>query len=137
MEPKLPGPNFRPEQSPVERRVSFERNSSFQPEARVEYSPENTERGLESNNVTTPVLPPPIVVSNPTSTPQDSGSSQVISANPLVANDDDLIEKEWVDKAKKIIVETKDDPYAREQEVGKLQADYLHKRYGRELGTPS
>jgi hypothetical protein len=56
---------------------------------------------------------------------------------PLVANDDDLIEKEWVDKAKKIIVQTKDDPYRREQEVGKLQADYLRKRYGKELGAPS
>jgi hypothetical protein len=54
----------------------------------------------------------------------------------MVANDDDLIEKEWVDKAKKIIVETKDDPYRREQEVGRLQADYLYKRYGRKLGAP-
>jgi len=54
---------------------------------------------------------------------------------PVVANDDDLIEKEWVEKAKKIIVETKDDPYRREQEVGRLQADYLYKRYGRKLGA--
>jgi hypothetical protein len=46
-----------------------------------------------------------------------------------------LIEKEWVDKAKQIIVQTKDDPYRREQEVGKLQADYLLKRYGKELGA--
>lgn len=53
---------------------------------------------------------------------------------PLVANDDDLIEKEWVEKAKKIINETKDDPYRREREVARLQADYLRKRYGKELG---
>lgn len=57
------------------------------------------------------------------------------SANPTIAADDDLIEKEWVDKAKKIIAETKDDPYRREQEVTKLQADYLRKRYGKELGV--
>jgi hypothetical protein len=55
--------------------------------------------------------------------------------NPIAANDDDLIEKEWVDKAKKIILQTKDDPYRREQEVSKLQADYLRKRYGKELGV--
>ena len=54
---------------------------------------------------------------------------------PVIANDDDLIEKEWVDKAKKIIAETKDDPYKREQEVNRLQADYLRKRYGKELGV--
>jgi hypothetical protein len=61
--------------------------------------------------------------------------TQVTDDLPLAANDDDLIEREWVDKAKKIIVETKDDPYRREQEVGRLQADYLRKRYGRELGA--
>ncbi len=54
---------------------------------------------------------------------------------PAVANDDDLIEKEWVEKAKKILAETKDDPYRREQEVNRLQADYLQKRYGRTLGS--
>jgi Txe/YoeB family toxin of Txe-Axe toxin-antitoxin module len=57
-----------------------------------------------------------------------------IGATPLAAADDDLIEKEWVDKAKKIVEETKDDPYRREQAVGQLQKDYLKKRYGRELG---
>jgi hypothetical protein len=54
---------------------------------------------------------------------------------PLVANDDDLIEKEWVEKAKRIISETKEDPYRREMEVGQLQADYLRKRYGKEIGV--
>ncbi len=57
------------------------------------------------------------------------------SANPTIAADDDLIEKEWVDKAKKIISNTQNDPYLREQEVTKLQIDYLRKRYGKELGT--
>ncbi len=51
--------------------------------------------------------------------------------NPLTAGDDDLIEKEWVDRAKQIIEQTKDNPHAQEQEVNKLQADYLKKRYGR------
>jgi hypothetical protein len=59
------------------------------------------------------------------------------SVGPTVANDDDLIEKEWVDKAKKIIADTQNDPYRREQEVNRLQIDYLRKRYGKELGTPS
>lgn len=57
------------------------------------------------------------------------------TVGPTIAADDDLIEKEWVDKAKKIILDTKDDPYKREQEVSKLQADYLRKRYGKELGA--
>ena len=53
---------------------------------------------------------------------------------PLTANDDDLIEKEWVDRAKKIITDTKEDPYRREEAVSKLQKEYQEKRYGRELG---
>lgn len=57
--------------------------------------------------------------------------------SPLAASDEDLIEKEWVDKAKKIVALTKDDPYSQEKEVSKLQADYLKKRYGKEIKLSS
>ena len=60
-----------------------------------------------------------------------AGSSSV----PDSAADEDLIEKEWVDKAKKIIEETKEDPYKRELEIGLLQREYIRKRYGREIGV--
>lgn len=55
---------------------------------------------------------------------------------PLVAADEDVIEKEWVDKAKKILSDTRDDPYQREQAVKQLQIEYVRKRYGREIGDP-
>ena len=58
----------------------------------------------------------------------------VANDTPIVAGDDDLIEKEWVEKAKKIVTETRDNPYGREHAVSQLQKDYLMKRYGRELG---
>ena len=61
--------------------------------------------------------------------------SKMVTGNPLVANDDDLIEKEWVDKAKKIVAETQNNPFRRDEEVNKLQVDYLKKRFGRELGA--
>lgn len=64
---------------------------------------------------------------------QDDGDSTG-SSNPTVAADDDLMEKEWVDRSKQVIAETKGDPYRREKEVNKLQIDYLKKRYGKELG---
>lgn len=72
---------------------------------------------------------PPQVVALPTVTQVDD-----TAVGPTIANDDDVIEKEWVDKAKKIIADTQNDPYKREQEVNKLQIDYLRKRYGKELG---
>jgi Txe/YoeB family toxin of Txe-Axe toxin-antitoxin module len=54
-------------------------------------------------------------------------------ATPQIADDVDVIEKTWVDKAKKIIDETKGDPYQQEERVEKLQKSYLKKRYGKEI----
>jgi len=84
-----------------------------------------------------PAAPPPISVPLPpptvsVPTPQTTNNDSI---GPALAADDDLIEKEWVDKAKKIIAETQNDPYRREKEIGKLQAEYLKKRYGKELGV--
>lgn len=53
---------------------------------------------------------------------------------PMIASDDDLIEKEWVERAKRIITETIDDPHSRDEEVSKLQVEYIKKRYGRSIG---
>lgn len=53
--------------------------------------------------------------------------------SPLAAADDEVIEQEWVQKAKQIVSQTKDDPYSQESQIGKLQADYIKKRYGREV----
>lgn len=72
-----------------------------------------------------PILPKPTQATVPLADPG--------VGNPTVAGDDDLIEKVWVVKAKKIIQETKGDPYAQEREVSKLQADYIKKRYGKDI----
>lgn len=74
----------------------------------------------------TPVAPAQAMPPN-TSTPA--------TTTPLVAADEDLIEKEWVDKAKEIIEQTRDDPHARTQKVNELQRDYLQKRYGKVVGA--
>jgi hypothetical protein len=87
---------------------------------------------------TAPALPMPAPPA-----PAQSGTVPVLNpvpianSNPAVAGDDELIEKEWVDKAKKIVIQTKDDPYQQEKEVSKLQADYLKKRYGKEVKLAS
>lgn len=50
-------------------------------------------------------------------------------SNPVAAGDEDLIEKDWVDKAKGMINETKGDPYSREEAIVCLRNDYKSKRY--------
>jgi hypothetical protein len=136
MEPKLPAPNIGPEYSVPSYGQNLEAKPSLStPENNIERGAERFEQRSEAAPpaaVATPILPAPVL---PVPPPADDGAAPLVSDTPLVANDDDLIEKEWVDKAKQIIVQTKDDPYRREQEVGKLQADYLLKRYGKELGA--
>lgn len=82
----------------------------------------------EAAQIAMPALPTPVA------TQADDTAVVADDAVPLVASDDDLIEKEWVDKAKKILSETRDDPYRREREVSKLQIEYIRRRYGREIG---
>lgn len=54
---------------------------------------------------------------------------------PVVAADEDLIEKQWVDSVKRIIKETRTDPYRQGQAISRLQADYLQKRYGKTVAS--
>lgn len=74
-----------------------------------------------------PVMAAPTAADSPSAPPASSGMS------PLVAADEDLIEKEWVDRAKKIVGDTKDDPYTQEEAVSGLKKEYKEKRYGRGL----
>lgn len=138
MEPKLPTPDMGPERSSGLYNQSIERLPSFSPERYDDRETQKVERQEASSqeSMRQPMLPPPVVM--PIAQVDDivADTSAATTDAPLVANDDDLIEKEWVDKAKQIIASTRDDPYRRELEVGKLQADYLKKRYGKDLGAP-
>lgn len=53
--------------------------------------------------------------------------------HPAIADDADLIEKEWVDKAKEIVTRTSQDPYTQNKEITRMKADYLKKRYNKDV----
>jgi hypothetical protein len=74
----------------------------------------------------------PILLENQ-QTPAPQSPSTVLSSNPAVADDNDLIEKEWVTKAKEIVEKTKHDPHLETKEISIFRADYLKKRYNKEL----
>ena len=138
MNPELPAPQYNPEQGMAQQEQSNELGQNLQnPERAGERAPER-EQNMQGVDRQQSLPPPPILPAVPA--PQVVPAPSVVQHNPaddlpVVAGDDDLIEKEWVDKAKKIILETRDDPFKREQEVNRLQADYLRKRYGKELGN--
>lgn len=52
---------------------------------------------------------------------------------PQEANDTDLIEKEWVQVLQEIVSHTSEDPYTQQNEISKLKADYMKKRYNRDV----
>lgn len=51
----------------------------------------------------------------------------------LAADDIDLIEKEWVNRAKGIIAQTSHDPHQQNKEINKIKADYIKKRYNKDI----
>jgi hypothetical protein len=66
-----------------------------------------------------------------------SGGTNKSAHTPDIAEDVDLIEKEWVEKAKHIVAQTKNDPREQNLEMSKLKADYMKKRYDKDLEIDS
>lgn len=52
---------------------------------------------------------------------------------PSEAADSDLIEKEWVERAKQIVDHTKDDPHEQQKALSRMKADYMKKRYNKDI----
>lgn len=134
MEPGFNAPRNNPEITPSLPSVNIEVSQS-QNGAALEQAPQQFERELPiQDGPQGPTLPPVAVAAQPVApvvaVPQVEEAAPLLSSTPDVAADDDRIEREWVDKAKKIITETADDPYRREQAIGQLQREYRRKRYG-------
>lgn len=143
MEPQLPKPQIGPESLPAREAVPST-GESFNVPAPSEGLRAPIEQGAETKEVRAdspsgdpvsapPIAPPPVPVVAQPSLTDDSQISGV--ATPAAAGDDDLIEKEWVDRAKQIVAKTRDDPRAQDEAIGRLQADYLKKRYGKIISS--
>jgi hypothetical protein len=146
MEPESPAPRPSQEMGPVtkggENAPSFSGGEQM-PRPSVEQTPRTETRetlpapaggGAPAFVAPQPPVAPAVSVQPISSS---TSASQPVGDNPISAADEDLIEKEWVDRAKKIIAHTKNDPYLQEKEVSRLQADYLKKRYGKEIKLPT
>lgn len=51
------------------------------------------------------------------------------------ADDEDVIEKEWVSRAKAIVNSTKENPRVQSKELGKFKAEYIKKRFNKDIKT--
>ena len=60
-------------------------------------------------------------------------AQQPAAAGPGLADDGDLIEKEWVLQVKRIVAATANDPYEQNVQFTRLKAEYMQKRYGKQI----
>lgn len=113
--------------------------ASAKPE-KGKFSPER-QRGV-GERAPTPIkqgtAAPAIPIPTPPVIPQVAGrAAQLPTASPTAglgaSDDNDLIEKEWVNKAKQIVERTRDDPYKQSEELTVVKVDYMKKRYNKTL----
>lgn len=96
--------------------------------ANAETAPKPAGAPATSAPVSVPLPLPPAspVAATPAPTPVGS------TALP-VKDDSDLIEKEWVNKAKQIVEHTREDPYKQSEELTVFKADYMKQRYNKTI----
>ncbi len=85
-----------------------------------------------------PVVLPDVPVASPALPAQDDSVGPPVASlktSNLPAADKDLIEKQWVQKAKEIVADTKSDPYKQKSEMSKAKADYIQKRFKKVIKT--
>lgn len=75
-----------------------------------------------------PTTTPPIMP-----VPQRPTTTAAATAQLKARDDADLIEKEWVNKAKQIVERTRDDPYKQTEELTMVKVDYMKKRYNKSI----
>jgi hypothetical protein len=51
----------------------------------------------------------------------------------MQADDLELIEKHWIDRAKHLVMQTAHDPFVQNKEINKLKAEYIKKRYNKDI----
>ena len=96
----------------------------------VETTPEMAAAPERAAMPTVPAMP---IAASPPANSQSSASGSLAGSTPAIADDNDLIEKEWVAKAKQIVEKTKENPYAQNKELSVFKADYMKKRYNKTI----
>jgi len=76
---------------------------------------------------------PPVSVPAQTPAPQ-TAPQQVVQAQDEELNlDDDALDEEWVSKAKSVAEQYQADPYMASKALSKIKAEYLQRRYGKQI----
>lgn len=90
----------------------------------------------QTTSATTPSVSAPTAS---TAQPQLAPPSTAVPVAPAYSesDSDEALAHEMVVKAKSIIAQTKYDPFLQTRELGKVKAEYLKRRYGKEIKANS
>lgn len=139
MEPSSESPtNWNlPQPAGVEQRPHVEPlNNPLERGAAEVYSNPGVERGSMPMPPQFSVPQPPVVsqlASQDAGLATTSVTPTTVDNGSLAAADNDRIEKEWVERAKKVVEQARQDPYLQTQSFTELKASYLQKRYNKTL----
>ncbi len=131
----LPTPNFNLPPTPNHESGGVNPNIGNE---NVPYKAEN--QNIERSASEVAPLPPPLSAVPPV--PSIAAPSPAVPApalptqaqlDDLAADDNDLIEKEWVTKAKAIVDSTRTNPHEQNKQINKVKADYIKKRYNKDI----
>jgi len=87
-----------------------------------------------SRQQSAPVLPVVTqlpTINQPTVVLPTSDDNSTTAARPV--NDSSKMERQWIDKAKAIIAQTRDDPFTQKNEMSKVKAAYIEKKFNKKL----
>ena len=88
-------------------------------------------------NVPVLALPTDIPAAAPVAIPDDTtqGDESNVSQSQQADRDSHRIESQWVERAKKVIAKTKDDPHSQKEEMSQVKAEYIRKRFNKTIPT--
>jgi len=81
-----------------------------------------------------PAIPANMPVAQPPTIPVADDDDQMAkpeNSESHTSAHPDRIEKQWVDKAKVIIMQTKDDPFTQKNEMSKFKSEYIKSRFNK------
>jgi hypothetical protein len=88
----------------------------------------------QTASVALPAIPLPGTL--PVASDMPVTDSPIVGGTSVTADDGkDIIEKEWVNKAKQIVERTRDDPYQQSEQLTLFKADYMKQRYNKTINT--
>lgn len=82
---------------------------------------------------TQPIIPLPITPVAPVSSGLNNAGTTSKSKSGGLVKDDDLIEKEWVDRAKRIVEQTRNDPRQQSDQLTGVKVEYMKKHYNKTI----